>query len=300
MPKYLVTGAAGFIGSHLTNRLIAEGKEVIAVDDLSIGRWNNLGDGYNSCFRVTGQTDALRPKTPVFKGVKTVYHLAAMLQNDHQHLFRSNISGLYNVMVQARHTGAKRFIFTSSAAVYGNVDTLCTEELPYQPLTNYAQTKVWGEQIVRWLAPQVGLDYTILRLFNVYGPVQWWRFGAVVAQYAYLIKRGMYPKLHGDGLQQRDFVYIDDVVDVLRKVEPDPTTYGQTYNVGTGQPTIVKDLMYRLMDIQGTEDRSFVAQVARAGDIRYSVAGIRKIQDTLGWTPAIDLDTGLRRTLEAA
>lgn len=303
MSKILVTGGAGFIGSHLVDRLVRGAAETIVLDDLSLGSKRNLAQSEPHVRLIVDQVENLGAHREALAGVDTVVHLAAQISGydslrDPRGYLDANVGGLLTVLETMRAIGARRILFASSATVYGDSEgaSRLETDLP-RPITTYALTKLAGEHILRMYGPLWGFTHTSLRLFNVYGPRQSpdHPYANVTCKFTHAAARGLPVKLYGDGEQSRDFVYVDDVVDVLvRALEPTPSPI---YNVGTGHETTIRSL---LATVENVADRRL--EVERCppwpNDVRSIRADVSLLSSEIGTQPRTTVADGLRRTFE--
>jgi UDP-glucose 4-epimerase len=303
--RVLVTGAAGFIGSHLCRRLIGDGHDVVGLDDLSDGTLENLADAPEVRFAevdIRDQEDVDRTA----EGCDLILHHAAMKSVPRSVRLPEattdvNVRGTLNVLLAARDAGA-RFVFASSSSVYGDQETFpLREEFPPLPRSPYAATKLAGEGLVRAWWHSFGVRAVALRYFNVYGPMQdpASEYAAVIPRFtvAHLDRRS--PVIFGDGEQGRDFTYIDDVVDanLLAGRAPDEAL-GRVFNIGGGRrPTTINELERMIARETGSEAEA-VHEPAREGDIRRSEADVTAARNALGYSPSVAIDEGVRRTVE--
>jgi UDP-glucose 4-epimerase len=303
--RCLVTGGAGFIGSHLVEGLLKQGWTVRVLDDLSTGHADNLAPMMADVELHQGNICDSDSVAKAVQGVEVVFHLAAMasvaksLENP---LLCHQIcgTGTLSVLDAARRAGVKRVVYAASSSAYGramNPEGL-SEETPLCPLSPYAAAKLVGEHYLEAFTHSFGLETVRLRFFNIFGPRQRADspYSGVIAIFAGLMSQGRTPVVHGDGLQTRDFVYVADAVQSLIKGAEVPGASGQVYNVGTGRSITLLDLVSTLNTVLGT---SFVPEhgPARQGDVRFSLAKIDKITQELGYKPTVDLEEGLRRTV---
>lgn len=298
----LVTGGAGFIGSHLVDRLIADGHRVAVVDVLATGKRANVNP-QAALYEIDIRTPAL---AAAFEAARpeVVFHAAAHASvsesvRDPLHDAEVNVLGTLNVLQQCAAHGVGRVVFSSTGgALYGEPERLpADEDHPVRPLSPYGASKAAAETYVRTLCPLAGIRYTILRCGNVYGPRQD-PFGeaGVVAIFAGAMLRGQRPVIFGDGSQERDYVYVDDVV------QANVLALGQSedgvYNIGTGEGTTVSQVFDALA---GATDYDGVPEHAaeRPGDVRRIYLDVRRAQQRLGWRAAMSLGEGIRRTVDA-
>jgi len=304
----LVTGGAGFIGSHLVEELLKEGREVVVVDDLSTGKVENLPESENLTFIKGSITDRELLKN-LFNSYRfeTVFHLAAVASvfksvEEPVETHRVNFDGTLYLLEESKRVKVDKFIFASSAAVYGDLPELPKrEDMPVKPLTPYGVDKYASERYVVNSFPLYGLKATALRFFNVYGERQdpSSPYSGVISIFINRILKHLRGEkttidIYGDGKQTRDFVYVKDVVKALLIAERENRTSGEVFNVGTGKETSLLQLLETLKTIAGTiPPIRFLPP--REGDIRRSVADITKIKE-LSYSPSYSLKEGLLRT----
>ncbi|HLK56013.1 MAG TPA: NAD-dependent epimerase/dehydratase family protein [Chthonomonadaceae bacterium] len=304
--RALVTGGAGFIGSHLVGRLVWEGWQVRILDNFSSGCWDNLRSMQADIEIVVGDT---RDKAACYKacqGVESVFHLAAIASvassiEDPVLSHEVTFGGTLNMLLAARDQGVRRFIFSSSAAVYGNSDVLPTlETQPLSPQSPYASDKACSEFYCRNFQSLFDLETVILRYFNVFGPRQSAHSGyaAVIPRFVQAAVTGGTPIVYGDGQQTRDFVCVDNVVSANLQAALVDGIAGHTFNIAGGVSVSLCDLLQILERITGTTmTPNFLP--ARSGDVRHSRADITSARQLLGFDPTVSLTTGLKRTIEA-
>ena len=305
--RVLVTGGAGFIGSHLVEALLAQGRAVRVIDNLATGHRANLAhlDGYEWI-----EGDLVDPAAcrAACEGVEQVLHQAAVPSvprsvEDPIGSFWTGPVATINILEAARQAGVARFVFAASSSAYGDTAELPKHEgmLP-NPLSPYAAGKLAGEQYVRAYARTMGLDGVSLRYFNVFGPRQdpSSPYSGVISLFARLMKRGDRPVIYGDGGQTRDFTFIANVVQAnLLALDAPGSLRGEAYNVGTGSQTSLLDLVAAINDHLGTSiEPDF--RPDRAGDVRHSLAALGQIEAALGYRPTVGFADGLRRTLASS
>ena len=305
MNRVLVTGGAGFIGSHLVDRLVKEGKEVIVIDNLSEGRESNLKQEYfnSSIPKAKLYKFDIRDFdkiNPLFKGVDFVFHLAAIPRvpisvDDPVTTSEVNILGTVNVFKASVDAGVKRVVFSSSSSVYGNQDRLPLEEtmIP-NPLSPYALQKLSGEQFAKLFFNLYGIQIVSLRYFNVYGPRIDFESetSLVLGKFLKQKSKGRPLTIYGDGEQTRAFCYVDDVVDANIKVATsDKIKGGEIINIGSEKDYSIN----YLADLVGGEKKYLSP---RKGDVSHTKANISQAKKLISWEPRVSLEEGFRRTKE--
>jgi nucleoside-diphosphate-sugar epimerase len=303
MPAYLVTGGAGFIGSHLTEELARRGHSVRVADNLNTGHRRNLAHIPGVEF-LEGDLADMAFAARATEGMDYVLHQAAIPSvprsvNDPIASNRANIDATLNVLVAARDAGVKRLVFAGSSSEYGDTPTLPkTEDMPSSPLSPYALQKVMGTEYCRMFTRLYGFETVVIRYFNVFGPRQdpGSPYSGVISLFATALIEGRQPTIFGDGEQTRDFTYVANVVDgVLRACEA-PKAAGEAINVACGTRISLNELLRVMNTVVGT-DLKAIYQESRAGDVKDSQADITKARTLLGYTPLVGLEEGLRHTL---
>jgi UDP-glucose 4-epimerase len=299
---YLVTGGCGFIGSHLCEALLRDGKRVRVLDNLSSGYERNL-DGIRDDIdlRIGDVRDAEAVRSAV-EGATGVFHGAALVSvfdsvarpHDNHEI---NITGTFHVLEAARAAGVRRVLLASSAAVYGNDPVLPKVEtmLP-RPASPYALAKLTGEHMLAVYSALYGVEAVSLRYFNVYGPRQdpSSMYSGVISKFVDDAKNGRHPTVFGDGKQTRDFVFVRDVVRAnLLAMASGDVGKGEVFNIATGRSVSLLDLLRELSGISGREMQPEF-RAPRPGDIRHSSASIERVKSALGYEPDTGLSTGLR------
>ena len=307
MASCLVTGGAGFIGSHLVETLLENGHHVRVLDDFSTGKRDNLRPFRERIDLVEGSvTDAAAARAAV-RDCAWVFHLAALPSvqqsvEDPVSVHEACATGTLRVLDAARRAGVGRFVYVASSSAYGDLPGgPRTEDEPVGPTSPYGAAKLAGEHYCKCFTSVYGLETVRLRFFNIFGPRQDARspYSGVIALFGAALAAGRTPTVHGDGLQSRDFVFVADAVQALiRAAQAPAAAVGNVYNVGTGVGTSVLDLVRHLNDLLGTRVQPQHGP-ARAGDIRHSVADITRARRDLGYAPAVPFVEGLRRTLAA-
>jgi UDP-glucose 4-epimerase len=298
----VVTGGAGFIGSHLADALLARGRRVRVVDDFSTGRRGLLPQGAEL---VEGDVNDVAGDA--FRGAEVVYHLAALPSVSRSverplESHRATARGTLGALAAAETAGARRFVFAGSSSVYGDAASLPLREgQPPRPLSPYAAAKLAGELYAVSWADRGALETVSLRFFNVYGPRQDpdSPYSAVVPIFLRRIREGKPMPVYGDGGQTRDFIFVADVVDGLIRAGTAPGVSGRVYNLACGRPVSVLEMGKTLARLSGrAADFEFLPD--RRGDVRNSVADVAAARRDLGFTAAVPLEDGLRRTLGEA
>jgi UDP-glucose 4-epimerase len=301
----LVTGGAGFIGSHLADALRAGGAGVRVLDDLSTGSRENVPSGAELVEASVADPDAVRG---ALEGCDTVFHLGALgavARSVERPLVTdaANVHGTLTVLHEAKEAGVRRLVFASSSSVYGGIAPLPTpESAPLVPRSPYAVSKLAGEHYCRVFTELFGLETVALRFFNVYGPRQ--RpdsvYAAVVPRFIDALLRGESPTVHGDGLQSRDFTYVADVCAAVIAAAGAPAERcaGRVYNVAGGRRHTLLDLLAVLEGVLGVAAAPVHVE-PRPGDVRHSEADVEALARDLGFRCSTPFEDGLRRTVEA-
>jgi UDP-glucose 4-epimerase len=304
MPSYLVTGGAGFIGSHLAEALARRGHTVRVADNLSTGKRENLHQIPEVEF-LEGDLADLAFTERAVQGMHYVLHQAAIPSvarsvDDPIASHTANVDAALNVLVAARGARVKRVVYAGSSSVYGDAEALPKhEDMASSPLTPYALQKLMAEQYCSMFTKLFGLETVSLRYFNVFGPRQdpGSPYSGVISRFAAAMLAGQQPTIYGDGEQTRDFTYVANVVDgVLRACEA-PQVSGQVINLATGRRISLNALVRTLNECLGTHVDAIHSE-SRIGDIRDSQADISRAQALLGYQPRVSLEDGLRLTLD--
>lgn len=303
MATYLVTGGAGFIGSHMVEALVGRGETVRVADNLSTGKRENLAHLPQADLRVGDLADAAFARE-VCAGVDYVLHQAAIPSvprsvADPITSNRANIDATLNVLVAARDAGVKRVVYAGSSSAYGDTLTLPKrEDMPTGPLSPYALQKLVGEQYCQLFTSLYGLETATTRYFNVFGPRQdpSSPYSGVISLFINALLEGRSPVIHGDGEQTRDFTYVANVVDGALRALVAKEAAGRVFNVATGGRISLNQLLAALQQLTGATVEATYGQ-PRAGDVRDSQADITRARQLLGYQTLVDLDEGLRRTV---
>lgn len=307
MAHYLVTGGAGFIGSHLVEELVRRGERVRVVDNLVTGHRDNLSSVWGGIEFIEGDLAEAGVAADAASGVDYVLHQAAIPsvpRSVAEPVFchRANVEATLNLLVAARDAGVRRLVFAGSSSVYGNIETLPThEDLPVDPLTPYALQKLIGEQYLKLFTSLYGLETVSTRYFNVFGPRQdpSSPYSGVISVFIRALLDGRAPTIHGDGEQTRDFTYVANVVDGVLKACHADGVAGQVINVATGGRVSLNALFATLQALTGAALVP-VHGPARTGDVRHSQADITRARRVLGYAPTVEFADGLARTLDWA
>lgn len=303
MKRALVTGGAGFIGSSLVRALVERGVAVRVLDDFSSGSRDRLRGLEGSVEIIEGDIRDAAACGDACRDVEIVFHLAALLSvprsiADPLHSDAVNTGGTLRMLLAARASGARRFVFSSSSAVYGDTTVIPTpERVLAEPASPYGVQKLAGEHYCRIFTRLYGLETVSLRYFNVYGPGQdaQSEYAAVIPKFLARLRAGQPPIVFGDGEQTRDFCHVADVV--AANLQAAETTnneaLGGVLNVAGGAGASLNDLLRLLGAVTGV-DLPAVHEAERPGDIRHSVADITRARETLGFSPAVSLEEGLR------
>ena len=304
MSNYLVTGGAGFIGSHLAEELVRRGHSVRVVDSLITGKRRNLEHIPGVEF-LEGDLADSSVATRAVAGIDFVLHQAAIPSvprsvNDPVTSNRANIDASLNILVAARDAGVKRLVYAGSSSAYGDTPTLPKhEDMPTNPLSPYALQKLVAEQYCQMFTRLYGFETVTIRYFNVFGPRQdpSSPYSGVISLFSTALLEGKQPTIYGDGEQTRDFTYIANVVDgVLRACEA-PKAAGEVINVACGTRISLNDLLKAMNAILGSSIQAIYRE-PRAGDVRDSQADITKARALLGYAPTVPLEEGLARTID--
>ncbi|MBI1367309.1 MAG: NAD-dependent epimerase/dehydratase family protein [Planctomycetes bacterium] len=305
--RVLVTGAAGFIGSHLTAALVELGATVAALDDLSNGQWSNL-DGFDAT--VEKHTASILDPAALAKataGCRYVFHEAALGSvprsvEQPDLYYNVNVLGTVNVLKAAKEAGATRVIFAGSSSAYGDPPTvgLKVETQPPLPRSPYAATKLAGEHSMRAWAHSYGLDTAVTRYFNIFGPRQNPNsaYAAVIAAFAKAMHHGQRGLIFGDGEQSRDFTHVANAVHAnLLAARHDKPLLGEVFNVACGTRISVNLLHEKMAELYGLGDAMPTYKPGRKGDVAESQADIGKAKRVLGYEPIVDFEAGLAQTV---
>jgi UDP-glucose 4-epimerase len=304
--RALVTGGAGFIGSHLVRRLLEEGQEVRVLDNLSTGRLENLLPVLDDIDLVEGDIQSYERAHRAVVGCDLVFHEAALPSvprsiQDPLTSNSTNVIGTLNVLLAARDSGVRRVVAASSSSVYGKNPVLPKrEDLATQPISPYATGKLAAENYCRSFAEVYGLETVALRYFNVFGPRQdpLSQYAAVIPQFISAVMAGEQPVIYGDGEQSRDFTYVDNVVDANLAAATAPDVSGMSFNASTGERTTLNELFSELRRLSGAEVEARY-EPERPGDVRHSQGDLSLARERLGYEPRVSFREGLALTYAA-
>ncbi|HMR63043.1 MAG TPA: SDR family oxidoreductase [Anaerolineae bacterium] len=304
MALHLVTGGAGFIGSHLVEALVERGDQVRVLDNLSTGYRANLANVADHIEFIEGDLRDSDSLAATVAGVDTIFHLGAMVSVPESmakpvEAELINAVGTLNLLQAARAAGARRLVLSSTCAVYGDEPTLPKREsMQPWPKSPYAISKLAAEQYCRLFNDSLGFETVGLRYFNVFGPRQdpSSAYSGVISIFTNRLAQNVAPFIFGDGDQTRDFVFVKDVVQANLRAASVPAAAGQVFNVGTGRQVSINHLFQTLARIYGL-DLAPHYQPERAGDIRYSYGETSLAREVLDWLPQVELEDGLRQTV---
>jgi len=304
--KFLVTGAAGFIGRSIAAELLARGEQVRGIDNFITGKQSNLA-GLEEMEFIEGDLRQPSVCARACEGVEAIFHEAALASvprsvadpagtNEHC------VTATLNVLVAAREAGVRRVVYAGSSSAYGDTPTLPkSESMTPNPISPYAAAKLAGEQYMRVFARVYGLETVVLRYFNVFGPYQdpTSQYSGVLAIFCRKMLAGEQPTIYGDGEQSRDFTYIENVVraNLLAASAPGERVSGRVMNLATGERFTLNQTFTMLKEMTGYHGEPAYA-APRAGDIRDSLADIGLARELLGYEPLVGFGEGLRRTVE--
>ena len=305
MARCLVTGGAGFIGSHLVDALVAEGHDVRVFDNFSTGERRNLLHLRGEIEIVEGELRSFERAMAAVQGCELVFHQAALPsvpRSVHDPLTTSevNVTGTLNILLASRDAGVRRLVYASSSSVYGSAAAeLKREDLPIAPISPYGVSKHAGESYCFSFFQAYGIETVSLRYFNVFGPRQSpiSEYAAVIPSFIAAALMDERPTIYGDGFQSRDFTYVENVVQANLQAARVAAATGEVFNVGCGESHTVNALLDAVCEVAGRRLEP-VHLPPRVGEVRSSTADISKARGVLAYTPVVGLVEGLRRTYE--
>ncbi len=304
--KVLITGGAGFIGSNLADELIRQGARVSIIDNFTTGFRENLDEIKGDFDFIDGDINDDKSVLKAIEGAEVVFHQAALpsvprsVENPEE-THRVCVNGTLNLLIKARDTGVRRFVYAASSSAYGNQPTLPkVETMRADPLSPYAVAKLTGEHYCRAFHSVYGLETISLRYFNVFGPRQnpASMYSGVISRFIDALMTGVRPVIYGDGEHSRDFTYIANVVDANIKAAQTSTGIGETMNVANGDRITLNGLLNVLKKITETPDISADYQPSRRGDVKDSQADNTRAVECLDYKQLVGLEEGLKKTLD--
>lgn len=302
---HLVTGGAGFIGSHIVERLLADGEKVRILDNFSTGKQANIAPFGSRVEVVEGDLRDPDALARAVRGCEVVYQQAALRSvprsiDDPLANNEVNVTAILRLLVAAKQAGVRRVVYASSSSVYGDDPTLPKVETQTpRPISPYAASKIMGEYYCRIYSQLYGIETVSLRYFNVFGPRQdpESKYAAVIPRFITAALAGEPAEVHGDGLQSRDFSYVDNVVSANLLAGRAPGVSGEAFNIACGA-------RYSLLDVLDAIEKGLGRKVerrheeSRAGDVKHTLADISKARSMLGYEPLVDFEDGMRRTVD--
>ena len=298
----LVTGGAGFIGSNLVEKLVADGHDVIVLDDFSLGKIENLASVKNKIEVVKGDLRDLETVKKATKGVDIVFNEAAassspMFINDLRNAVSVNVDGFINVLNACRINDVKKLIYASTSSIYGNSKPPLREDLPVTPVNLYASTKLLNEHLAILFGKEYGLETIGFRYMSIYGPHEESKgiYANLATQFLWAMQRDENPVVYGDGTQTREFTYVMDVVAAnMLAMNLKKNISGEIMNIGTGTCTSLNDLIATINKILGKSIKPKYVENTVKGYIDTQLSDITKIEKMLGYAPKYNLESGLR------
>lgn len=305
MAAYVVTGGAGFIGSHIVEELLRRNERVTVIDNFATGKRENLRPFEGKAEIVEADISQAKNLTNILKGADYVIHQAAIPSVpksiiDPVKSHEANVNGTLQLLVACRDAGVKRVVYASSSSLYGDSPTLPKHEgMMPKPLSPYGAQKLFSEMYCQVFTRSYGLETVSLRYFNVFGPRQdaASQYSGVLALFIPAVLQGRRPTIYGDGEQSRDFTYVKNVVEANLLACTAPGVSGEAFNVACGDRITVNSMLQQINKITG-KDISPVYAEARAGDIKHSQADIQRAKERLGYQPKVSFEEGLRHTIE--
>jgi UDP-N-acetylglucosamine/UDP-N-acetyl-alpha-D-glucosaminouronate 4-epimerase len=303
---FLVTGGAGFIGSHLTAALLARGARVRVIDNLSTGHRENLEEIDGDIDFVNASITDSQSLTRALQDVEVVFHEAAIPSvprsvNAPLETHEASVNGTFSLLLAARDQKVRRVVYAASSSAYGDQpESPKRESMRPDPLSPYAVAKLVGEYYCQVFTRSYGLETVSLRYFNVFGPRQdpGSEYSGVISRFVRALQADERPVIYGDGEQSRDFTYISNVVDANLRAAEASAAVGQVINVGNGKSVTINELLRTLSELSGKQNSTAEYRDARSGDVRHSLADLSLAKSLLGYTPQVGLEEGLRLTLD--
>jgi nucleoside-diphosphate-sugar epimerase len=302
----VVTGGAGFIGSHIASGLLASGARVRILDDLSTGHRENIDEIGGDIDFIQGSVADEQLLAKAFENVELIFHEAAIPSVPRsveapRQTHVACVDGTFSLLLAARNAGVKRVVYAASSSAYGDQPTLPkSEQMPPDPLSPYAVAKLVGEYYCKVFTRVYGLDTVSLRYFNVFGPRQdpGSQYSGVVSRFISALTTNERPVIYGDGEQSRDFTYIDNVVAANLSAASASNAPGKVINVANGKRVTLNELLDELKQLTGKTDVTAEYREPRVGDVKHSLADITMARELLGYESKVDLREGLQRTLD--
>ena len=305
MAEYVVTGGGGFIGSHIVEELLRRKQAVKVIDNFSTGKRENVKAFEPQAEVIEADLAVDSNLADLLRGAEYVIHQAAIPSVpksiiDPLKSHRSNVDGTLRLLLACRDAGVRRVVYASSSSLYGDSPTLPKHEgMMPNPLSPYGAQKLFGEMYSQVFTKAYGLETVALRYFNVFGPRQdaASQYSGVLALFIPAVLQDRRPTIYGDGLQSRDFTYVQNVVEANLLACTAPGVAGEAFNVACGDRITVNSMLQQINNITGKDIKPIYAE-PRAGDIKHSQASISKAQQKLGYKPQISFEEGLRRTIQ--
>lgn len=302
----LVTGGAGFIGSHLTAALLDRGLRVRVIDNLSTGYVENLDEIGGDIDFVNGSINDPSALNRALEGVELVFHEAAIPSvprsvHEPRETHDASVNGTFSLLLAARDRKVRRVVYAASSSAYGDQEESPKHEgMRPDPLSPYAVAKLVGEYYCQVFARTYGLETVSLRYFNVFGPRQdpGSQYSGVISRFILALQTGERPVIYGDGEQTRDFTYIANVVDANLRAAESAAAVGKVINIANGESVTVNEVLSTLQKLTGRTEVAAEYAPARAGDVRHSLAQLQSAKSLLGYAPSVGLEEGLRLTLD--
>jgi len=302
----LVTGGAGFVGSHIAATFAGQGARVRVIDDLSTGHLENLEEIGGDIDFVRGSLNDEETLRRALEGVELVFHEAAIPSvprsvDNPRETHRACAEATFSLLLAARDEGVRRVVYAASSSAYGDQPTLPkVETMPPDPLSPYAAAKLIGEYYCQVFTRTYKLETVCLRYFNVFGPRQdpSSTYSGVISRFIAALATGQTPVIYGDGEQSRDFTYVANVVDANLRAAETTRGIGQIINVANGERVTLNELLDKLKGITGNADVQAEYREPRVGDVKHSLADITRAREFLGYEPQVGLEEGLRHTID--